>query len=160
MRQDTAAHSPVLAITAGEPAGIGPDIVLQLAQTPLSLRLVIVADADLLGERAQQLGLDVRQRRVATEIPPHEQGSICIHHVPLEHPVQCGQPDPANARSILNALQVAANACLDHTWDALVTGPLQKSTINDAGIPFSGHTEFLAGLMGAETPVMMLVADQ
>jgi 4-hydroxythreonine-4-phosphate dehydrogenase len=160
MQKDPAASPPVIAITAGEPAGIGPDIVLQLTQESLPLRLVVVADADMLSQRAEMLGIKVLQKRVDEEIPLHQQGSLCIHHVPLPRTARCGKPDPENAGSVLKTLEIAAGACLDRIWDALVTGPLQKSPINDAGIQFSGHTEFLAGLAGAETPVMMLVAGE
>ena len=160
MSQDSAADFPTLAITAGEPAGIGPDVVLQLAGSAAPRRIVVVADADMLAQRAALLGLDVRLQRVETDVPLHERGSLCVHHVPLDATVRCGQPDPANARAVLNALEAAIRTCLDRKWNALVTAPMQKSVINDAGIPFSGHTEFLAASTATPTPVMMLVADR
>ena len=160
MSQDSAADFPTLAITAGEPAGIGPDVVLQLAGSAAPRRIVVVADADMLAQRAALLGLDVRLQRVETDVPLHERGSLCVHHVPLDATVRCGQPDPANARAVLNALETAIRTCLDRKWNALVTAPMQKSVINDAGIPFSGHTEFLAASTATPTPVMMLVADR
>jgi 4-hydroxythreonine-4-phosphate dehydrogenase len=160
MSQDPVADFPILAVTAGEPAGIGPDVVLQLARASLAARIVIVADADMLTQRAALLGLDVQLRRIAVDVPMHEQGSLFVHHVPLEATVRCGQPDPVNARAVLNALEVAIRACLDRKWDALVTAPMHKGVINDAGIPFSGHTEFLAAATATRTPVMMLVANQ
>ena len=160
MSQDTVSDLPILAVTAGEPAGIGPDVVLQLAHSRTPARIVVVADADMLTKRASLLGLNVQIRRIDDDVPLHEQGSLCIHHVPLEATVRCGQPDPANARSVLNALELATRACLDKKWNALVTAPMHKAVINDAGIPFSGHTEFLAASTATPTPVMMLVADQ
>jgi 4-hydroxythreonine-4-phosphate dehydrogenase len=160
MSQASEANYPILAVTAGEPAGIGPDVVLQLACSGIAGRIVVVADADMLAQRAALLGLSCQFRRVDVDVPVHEQGSLCVHHVPLDASVCCGKPNPANARAVLNTLDVATHACLDKKWHALITAPIQKSVINDAGISFSGHTEFLAEMTATPTPVMMLVSDR
>lgn len=134
-----------LVITAGEPAGIGPDLCLALAQAGRLDNVVIVADPEAIGARAALLGISARGLNILSE--------------PLANPSVCGTPDPANAESLLRGLKRAVQGCIDGEFSALVTGPLQKSTINDAGIKFSGHTEYLAELTATRTPVMLLVAD-
>ena len=146
-----------IVITAGEPAGIGPDLVLSLTGTAWSRPLIVVADPKQLEMRARQLGVKV-------DLELYGGGStsradISLLPIELAAPAVCGEPDPANAAALLQGLRRAVGGCLDGEFAALVTGPLQKSTINDAGIPFSGHTEFIAALTGTETPVMLLVAD-
>ena len=135
-----------LVITAGEPAGIGPDLCLALAQTGRLKDAVIIADAQAFETRADMLGVSITDLKILNE--------------PLANPSVCGSPDPANAESLLTGLKRAVQGCLDGEFSGLVTGPLQKSTVNDAGIPFSGHTEFLAELTSTPTPVMLLVADR
>jgi len=134
-----------LAVTAGEPAGIGPDLCLALAQTPLSADLVIIADPDVLRARAAMLGIDYPNQ---LEILP----------VTCPEPDVCGQPSAANAEALLQGLRLAVDGCLQGRYSAVVTAPLQKSIINDAGIAFTGHTEFLAELSNIARPVMLLVA--
>ncbi|MDH4125443.1 MAG: 4-hydroxythreonine-4-phosphate dehydrogenase PdxA [Gammaproteobacteria bacterium] len=134
-----------IVVTAGEPAGIGPDLCLALARGPHAARLVVVADPEVLRSRAALLGIDFPRK---LELLP----------VTCPEPHVCGVPSPANAGSLLAGLQLAVDGCLRGDFAALVTGPLQKSVINDAGIPFSGHTEFLAELTGTPRPVMLLVA--
>lgn len=150
-----------LLLTPGEPAGIGPDLVVALAQQPHAAELVAVADADLLAQRARQLGLPLRIVPASLQAPAaaHEPGTLRVLHVALAAPAQAGRLDPRNARYVLQTLETAARTCLAGQAQGLVTAPVQKSVINDAGIPFSGHTEFLAELCGAPMPVMMLVAD-
>jgi len=133
-----------LVITAGEPAGVGPDLCLALAGTRWSNKIVVIADRDCLDARARQLGVE---------------NSLEILNQPLSNPTVCGTPDPANAESLLAGLKRAVAGCVEGQFSGLVTGPLQKSTINDAGFPFSGHTEYLAKLTSVSTPVMLLVAD-
>jgi len=147
-----------IAITAGEPAGIGPDIALALAAGADAGQTVVFADRDMLAERALQLGLDVTLLDAGDRASSEPTRSLRIHHVPLAARVTSGRLDPANARATLNTLDAAVDACRTGQYDALVTGPLQKSVINDAGIPFTGHTEYLAARTGASRPVMMLVA--
>ena len=133
-----------LVITAGEPAGIGPDLCLALTQTKWSQQVVVIADPECLDARAQQLGVE---------------NTLEVLNVPLSNPAVCGTPDPANAESLLAGLRRAVAGCVDGEFSGLITAPLQKSTINDAGISFSGHTEYLAELTSTPTPVMLLVAD-
>jgi 4-hydroxythreonine-4-phosphate dehydrogenase len=148
-----------LALTPGEPAGIGSDLVLQLAQKALPIELVVFADPDLLSARAQQLGLPLRLTAHDHHRParPSNAGELTIYAVPLRAPVQAGQLDRANAAYVLDTLRIATRACLSGELAALVTGPVHKGIINEAGFPFSGHTEFLAELSGGH-PVMMLAA--
>lgn len=135
-----------IVITPGEPAGIGPDIVIKLAQHKLLIPLIVIADRSLMMERAKKLDL---------EIP----NNLKIHHVPLRVPSIIGKPNPTNAQYVLETLQIAAEGCLDGKYKALVTGPVSKKVINDAGIPFTGHTEWLATHAKVEQPVMLFLAD-
>ena len=154
-----ASHSPPrLLLTPGEPAGIGPDLAVALAQEAFPGALAAVADPALLEARAGQLGLPLRLRLLdpATAPQPHQAGELQVLPVPLAAPVQPGRLDPRNAPYVLETLRLAAAQVLRGAADALVTAPVHKGVINDAGIPFTGHTEFLAELCGAPTPVMML----
>jgi len=151
---------PRIALTSGEPAGIGPDLCLALARHELPCQLVCLADAVLLAERARLLGLD------SIELRPyapgghgtHAPGSLTVLHAALAVPAQPGRPDVRNARAVLELLDRAVEGCLAGEFDALVTAPVQKSCIMDAGIVFSGHTEYLAQRTGSRRPVMLLVA--
>ena len=159
-------RSPVtnrpLAVTAGEPAGIGPELCLELARTGRAGNLVVVADPGTLGARAALLGWDDITFREFDPAGKGEAaasgGELLIMSQPLPNPEVCGTPDPRNARSLLEGLRRAVDGCRNGTFAGLVTAPLQKSAINDGGIPFSGHTEYLAELTAAATPVMLLVA--
>ena len=155
----TPAILPRLALTPGEPAGIGPDLCVQLAQQDLPAQLVAIAAPDLLRDRAHRLGLPLDLLPYTPGAPPLAQraGSLSILPLPMARLQPPGQLDPANAPYVLATLARACDGCLAGEFDALVTGPVHKGIINDAGIPFSGHTEFLAVRCGAE-PVMMLVA--
>ncbi|MBS4098922.1 MAG: 4-hydroxythreonine-4-phosphate dehydrogenase PdxA [Sulfuricella sp.] len=148
----------VIALTAGEPAGIGPDLCVMLAREALPARVVVLADRDLLRSRATQLGLPLEiadwQGRNS---PPPLTGVLEVLHHPLGAPAVAGQLDPANSRYVLETLATAARGCLDGSFDAVVTAPVHKGIINDAGIPFTGHTEFFAELTGTPLVVMMLV---
>jgi len=151
-----ALNIPLIAVTAGEPAGIGPDLCVQLARRRLPARLVVVADRELLKSRARHLGIPVK----LTDFSPAagaRPGALSVLHVPLERPAAAGRLDPANSRYVLRTLEAAADGCRDGAFDAMVTAPLQKSAINDAGIAFTGHTEFLAERTGTKHVVMMLV---
>ena len=151
-----------LALTPGEPAGIGPDLCIQLAQQPQQHQLVVIASADLLKQRAEQLGLPLKLRRYQPEQPihPSEIGELCILDTDLAAVVQPGKLDPSNADYVLRTLTRATDGCLNGEFDALVTAPVHKGVINDAGTPFSGHTEFLMQRTGAEQVVMMLATGQ
>ncbi|WP_029918945.1 4-hydroxythreonine-4-phosphate dehydrogenase PdxA [Nevskia soli] len=152
---------PRLLLTPGEPAGIGPDLAIVLAQQPLQAALAAVADPALLLARARQLGLPLRIRTLApgASPQPHQAGELQVLPVELSAAVTAGQLDPRNAPYVLETLRLAATQVLAGSADALVTAPVHKGVINDAGVPFTGHTEFLAELCGAPTPVMMLVAN-
>jgi len=148
----------MLAITPGEPAGIGPDLVLQLACHARSVECVVIADHDMLADRATRLGIDV-QFDANLAAPATRQGQLTVLHTPLARAVQPGKLDVRNAPGVIDSLERAARGCLEKRFDGLVTGPVQKSIIADAGIDFSGHTEFLARLSAAPDVVMMLVSN-
>lgn len=151
---------PRIALTPGEPAGIGPDLLVTLAQEAHDAELVAVCDPALLAQRAARLGLPLVITPWQPDAPPRPQaaGTLTIlSAATLAAPVRPGRLDPANAPYVLATLAAACDGCLAGTFDALVTGPVHKGVINDAGVPFSGHTEFFAGRCGAE-PVMMLTA--
>jgi 4-hydroxythreonine-4-phosphate dehydrogenase len=119
---------------------------------------VVVADRELLSSRARQLGitLKITDHRPGAGVRPRA-GMLAVLHVPAARPAVPGRLDPANSRYVLRTLEAAADGCRDRRFDAMVTGPLQKSVINDAGIAFTGHTEFLQAHTGTEHVVMMLV---
>ncbi|MGH8505966.1 MAG: 4-hydroxythreonine-4-phosphate dehydrogenase PdxA [Stenotrophobium sp.] len=149
-----------LLITPGEPAGIGPDLLIRVAQTAHDAELVAVCDPVLLQQRAAQLGLPLHLTPVQFDQPPAEQrgGQLRTLPVPLAAAAVPGRLDTRNAAYVLETLTQAVRHCQRGDAQALVTGPVQKSIINDAGIAFTGHTEFLAVLTGTPMPVMMLVA--
>ena len=153
-------RQPVIAITVGEPAGIGPELVARLAEInrrePLPARLVVIGDADLLAQRAARAGLAPAFCAHAPAAPAPDDGSIEVWHHPVAVPVTPGQPDPANARHVLALLARAADGCATGAFDAVATAPVQKSVLCDAGIPFVGHTEFFAQRSGTPRVVMML----
>lgn len=147
-----------LVITPGEPAGIGPDLVLRLAQQPMAHPVVVMASRDLLQQRARQLSLNIRLYDYdASEDIRSEPGELCIWHVPLAAAVEAGHLNPANADYVLQTLRLATEGCLGQQFAALVTGPVHKGVINHAGFPFTGHTEYLAELANTPLPVMMLM---
>ena len=144
----------MLAITPGEPAGIGPDLIVTLAQRERTSDWVALADAEALEDRAQRLGLPL----TLTAEPTRRAGCLCHEPVPLAEPVEPGTLSPANAPAVIAALDHAVEGCLKGRYKALVTGPVQKSVINEAGIPFSGHTEYLRDRCGAADVLMLLAA--
>lgn len=152
---------PRLALTPGEPAGIGPDLCVQLAQQAQACELVAIASGELLQQRAAQLGLPLQLRPFDATHPaqPSVEGELTILNTELAAVVTPGKLDPANAEYVLQTLRSAAEGCLDDSFDALVTGPVHKGIINDAGIPFTGHTEFLAELSHTPRVVMMLATE-
>jgi 4-hydroxythreonine-4-phosphate dehydrogenase len=150
-----------IVITPGEPAGIGPDLVLHLAREPSwEVPLVVIADPQLLEARARMLGIPIRVDLFRTGDPaaPRPGDSVAVLPVPLHKPAVCGRLDPDNAGYVLETLRQAVAGCRQGHFAALVTGPVHKGVINDAGIPFSGHTEYLADLTSAPQPVMLLAA--
>jgi 4-hydroxythreonine-4-phosphate dehydrogenase len=147
---------PLVAVTPGEPAGIGPDLCVMLARQALPARIVVVADATLLAQRAALLGIKVKLAAFDGEAPAGP-GVLSVCHVPLAREARAGVLDPANSRYVLRTLELAADYCRDGVCGAMATAPVHKGVINDAGIPFTGHTEFLAQRTGTATVVMMLV---
>lgn len=150
-----------IAITPGEPAGIGPEILLRLAQQKLPRPAVAVASIDLLKQRARECDLDLQiyQFKKEAEYTKHTPGSLPVLDIELKESVQCGELNPANSGYVLKTLQVATECCLQGVFHALTTGPVHKGVINDAGYTFSGHTEYL-GQLSNDYPVMMLVASK
>ncbi|MEX2149295.1 MAG: 4-hydroxythreonine-4-phosphate dehydrogenase PdxA [Steroidobacteraceae bacterium] len=149
-----------IVVTIGEPAGVGPDLALAAALSDWPCQLVFAGDPELLAARATLLSLHVAISpwREGTAVVPHRAGTMPVLVRSLAKPAVAGQPDPANARYVLALLDAAMEGCLDGRFAAMVTAPVQKSSINDAGIGFSGHTEYLAARSGAPRPVMLLVA--
>ncbi len=155
--------SAPLVITAGEPAGIGPELCLALAKCSDLPRFVVISDPGLLRSRAARIGLEVTVTEVDPEGGlPRDAADDELYVAPFPFPAvaACGRPDTANAQTLLDGLRHAVAGCLDGRYRALVTAPLNKGVINDAGIPFSGHTEFLAECCGARLPVMLLAAGE
>jgi 4-hydroxythreonine-4-phosphate dehydrogenase len=150
--------SPLLAVTPGEPAGIGPDLCIQLAQAPCAdYRMLVIADPELLQARAQLLQLPLHLRSWQNSDPsPDRSGELRVLPVSMSTACSPGQLDKRNASYVLDTLRLAVAGCRSGEFAALVTGPVQKSIINDAGIPFSGHTEFLAEACSVPRVVMML----
>jgi len=149
---------PLIAVTAGEPAGIGPDLCVAIARRRVPARIVVVADRHLLEARARQLRLTPRLRDfLAEEKTRSPSTALLVRHAPLAARAVPGRLDPANSPYVIRTLEIAADGCADGTFDAMVTGPVQKSVINAAGIAFTGHTEFLAERLRARDVVMMLV---
>jgi len=148
----------VLVVTPGEPAGIGPDLLVTLAQQGFDCSVVAVADPELLSSRARRLGFDLGILPPGTE--PAPPGSLRVLPVPLAGASTPGTLDTANAHYVLATLRAAVAECSEGRADALVTGPVHKGVINDAGVAFTGHTEFLAAQTGTPRVVMMLCAVQ
>ena len=149
----TNAEAPLVALTAGEPAGIGPDLCALLARETLPGRVVFVGAAGVIAERA-------RRRGIPFEVPAYpgraNAPAFSIIDIPVAKPVVAGRLDAANGRHVVALLDRAIDGCMAGEFDAMVTAPVQKSTINDAGIPFTGHTEYLAERTATPQVVMML----
>ena len=149
---------PRIAVTPGEPAGIGPDLCILAARESLPAELVAIADPDLMSQRASRLGQALRLVPFDADSPVAQTpGGLKIVPVPLHKPAVPGRLDPVNAAYVLETLAIACDGCLEGRFDALVTGPVHKGAINEAGLPFTGHTELLAERCRA-FPVMMLAA--
>jgi 4-hydroxythreonine-4-phosphate dehydrogenase len=149
-----------VALTSGEPAGIGPDLCLAIARETLDCQLVCLADRSLLASRASALRLPIAfaDYDVGTRAP-HTADRLEVLHVPLGAPSVPGKLDRANARYVLNLIDRAIEGAVSGEFDAIVTAPVQKSVMNEAGIPFTGHTEYLAERTHAPLPVMMLATE-
>jgi 4-hydroxythreonine-4-phosphate dehydrogenase len=146
-----------LAITPGEPAGIGPELVVRLAQETRATPWVAIADADLLSRTAERLGLSLALDELI-DSPATESGTLTVLNQRLAAREVPGKLDVRNAAYVLNTLVQATEGCLDGTFGGIVTGPVQKSIISESGVPFSGHTEFFCERTGSDDVVMLLVA--
>ena len=153
---------PRIAVTAGEPAGIGPELLLALTRRDWPAELVACADADLLAAYARRVGIPVELEDYDARAPAtgSRAGRLLVAHRAVEQAVDPGRLDTANARSVLDWIDRACDGCLSGEFAAMVTGPVHKAVINDAGIAFSGHTEYLADRCRAPMPVMLLAADE
>lgn len=147
---------PVIAVTSGEPAGVGPELCLRLGELGLPARIVVLADRELLSCRAEQCGL-------SCAFPAYgetgDKAGVELLHLPLRAPSEAGKLDPANAAYVLDLLDRALVGCQRGEFAAMVTAPVHKGVINDAGTPFSGHTEYLAEKTTTPRVVMMLAGD-
>ncbi|MCG9599046.1 4-hydroxythreonine-4-phosphate dehydrogenase PdxA [Vibrio sp. Isolate25] len=150
-----------IVVTAGEPAGIGPDLVLALSTQSWPHQIVVSADKALLEQRAKQLNIDVQLIDYDAEALPSPQkaGSLVVDHIALNVPVIAGQLDEKNGHYVLETLERAALGCMNGEFDAIVTGPVHKGVINRAGVAFSGHTEFFADKSNTPLVVMMLATE-
>jgi len=151
---------PRIALTSGEPAGVGPELCLAMAREKLDCELVCIADHTLLAARASALKLPVTLAEYdANARAMHTPDRLNVLHVPLAAPSAPGKLDRANGRYVLDLIDRAIDGAVSGEFDAIVTAPVQKSVINEAGIPFTGHTEYLAERTHAALPVMMLATD-
>ncbi|URN99935.1 4-hydroxythreonine-4-phosphate dehydrogenase PdxA [Leclercia adecarboxylata] len=149
-------------ITPGEPAGIGPDLVVQLAQRSWPVELVVCADASVLKARAQQLNLPLTLLPYQAENAPLPQqaGTLTLLPIPLRAPVIPGQLSTENGHYVVETLARACDGCLSGEFAALITGPVHKGVINDAGVAFTGHTEFFEERSHSPKVVMMLATEE
>lgn len=152
-------QKPRIALTTGEPAGIGPDLSVALKARD-DASIILIGDPDLLKQRATQLGINATLTTVTAEqlATADQIDDLCILPLPTKVTAVSGSLDPNNAEYVLDTIRTAALGCRDNLFSAMVTAPVHKGVINDAGIPFSGHTEFIAELFDAN-PVMVLAAD-
>jgi 4-hydroxythreonine-4-phosphate dehydrogenase len=150
---------PRIALTSGEPAGIGPELCLAVAQGTFPCDLVCLCDIELLKERAERIGTKVRLRRYEPGTrAQHTPGTLVVEHQALAAPSVAGTLNLRNASYVLKLLDRAIDGALAHEFDAIVTAPVHKGLINDAGTPFTGHTEYLAQRTHASRPVMLLTS--
>ena len=152
---------PRLVLTAGEPAGIGPDLAIEFAEQYQDYELIVIADPALLWQRAEQLGRVIDFELVDLDLPPTTTAAGVLRYLPVQlaEPVEPGVLDKRNADYVLQTLLTAHQGCQSGQFDAMVTCPVHKGVINDAEIPFTGHTEFLAEQSGVDKVVMMLACD-
>ena len=153
--------TPRIVITSGEPAGVGPDIILAAAQRPCPASLVAIGNSTVFEERAQKLNLNIDLIPYSSHLQPHrhQPGELLFIDIPLNTPCTAGQLCPDNGGHVLAQLTLGAELCQSGEGDALVTAPVHKAVINDFGVPFSGHTEFFAEHFSTGDVVMMLVTE-
>ncbi|MDC0611802.1 4-hydroxythreonine-4-phosphate dehydrogenase PdxA [Vibrio sp.] len=150
-----------IVVTAGEPAGVGPDLVLALSQHDWAHEVVVIADKNMLTTRAKTLGINVNLVDYNANLTPkpHRKGSLLVEHIDTATSVTAGILDEANSHYVLKTLERAASGCMTNEFDAVVTGPVHKGVINRAGVAFSGHTEFFAEKSNTPLVVMMLATE-
>ncbi|KKO44891.1 4-hydroxythreonine-4-phosphate dehydrogenase [Arsukibacterium ikkense] len=150
-----------IAITPGEPAGIGPDLVVALSRQAWPVELVVCGNATLLSQRAALLGIPLQLKPYDSQAPavPQAAGSLTVADFPLSEPVTAGQLNVANGQYVVDTLRFAGERAISKEFSAIVTGPVHKGIINKAGIPFSGHTEFFAHQSNTPYVVMMLATE-
>jgi 4-hydroxythreonine-4-phosphate dehydrogenase len=146
-----------LAVTCGEPAGIGPDLCIALAWQHHDCEIIVIADPEMLLQRAKLLNiaLEIRYFDPLDSARPHELGTLTVFPVSVKKMVNCGQLNKENSRYVIETIRLAAQGCLDGLFSAMVTAPVHKGVINDAGLVFTGHTEYIAAITSGH-PVMML----
>ncbi|SNY60205.1 4-hydroxythreonine-4-phosphate dehydrogenase [Arsukibacterium tuosuense] len=150
-----------IAITPGEPAGIGPDLVVALARQDWPVELVVCCNSTLLTDRATALGIELTLLPYNDKVPAKAQqaGTLTVADFPLAETVQSGVLNVANGQYVVDTLQFAGENAISGQFAAIVTGPVHKGIINKAGIPFSGHTEFFAHQSNTPYVVMMLATE-
>ena len=155
-------YVPRIVITSGEPAGIGPDACVAVAQSAWDADIVVAADAGLLAATADTLGVPLAIERYDSRAAPaaHRAGTLKVMHIATARPVIAGQPDTRNAAYVIAMLDRACDGCMNGEFAAMVTAPVQKSALMDAGYAFTGHTEYLALRTRAAMPVMLLLSGQ
>lgn len=152
-------HAPRIVLTSGEPAGIGPELCLAVARQAFPCELVCLCDRDLLAQRARELGWPIRLREYDSRAPTlHELNTLTVLHQPLGTASNPGQLDTRNAAYVLGLLDRAIEGTLSREFAAMVTAPVHKGVINDAGVRFTGHTEYLAQRTSSPLPVMLLAS--
>lgn len=150
---------PKIIITSGEPAGIGPDLCIKLSQREINARMLVLGNEELFRQRAKELSLTLDINPVLpleSELENHTPGQLNLFSIPLEKPVVAGSLNKNNASYVIKQLELAIDACVSKKFRAMVTGPVHKGIINQAGMTFTGHTEFLAEKTHTRLPVMML----
>ncbi|HEY3516110.1 MAG TPA: 4-hydroxythreonine-4-phosphate dehydrogenase PdxA [Gammaproteobacteria bacterium] len=155
-------NAPLIVVSSGEPAGIGPDISLALASRPFAARLAVLGDLELMRSRARLLDSRVELSACSEpgDVTEHEPGRLQVLPIPLPVPAEPGKLDTRNASYVLAMLRRGTELCVAGTARGLVTAPVQKSVITQSGVAFSGHTELLAELTGAPQPVMLLAGKK
>ena len=148
-----------LAVTAGEPAGIGPDLCVQIAQSELPTDIVVITDPAVLNDRAASLGLPLTLHTFGDAGALSGNGHLTVFPVTVNAPVSAGVLNKENGAFVIETLRIAAEGCVDGRWDGIVTAPVHKGVINESGMLFSGHTEYFRDYCGVEEVVMMLATE-
>ena len=149
---------PTIAVTQGDPAGIGPDIIAAAAMHSFDAKVIVIGDPDVIANRAKQIDLPLTLRRVnqPADVQNHTPGELYVLPINCKHPVEPGILNAQNSTQVIECIDAATDGCNGKHYDAMVTAPVHKAVINDGGIKFSGHTEWVAARCGDVHPVMML----